>query len=145
MGKPYSEDLRRSVVEGIESGMTYEEVSESCGVSISSVSRFLTRWRSTGSVSAAKFGGYKGYALEPHKDSIVRWITAQPDLTLSELEARLAERNVVVSQAAIFRFLRHLGLTFKKKVCTRPNKTGPTSPRRVKRGSRCRHGSIRGS
>lgn len=115
MGKPYSEDLRRSVVEGVESGMSYEEVADSCGVSISSVSRFLTRWRRTGSVSPGKFGGYKGYALEPYKDRIVRWVTAQPDLTLAEIEARLAKERVVVSQTAIFRFLRHLGFSFKKK------------------------------
>jgi transposase-like protein len=42
MGKPYSEDLRRSVVQAIESGHTYEEVAELYGVSVSSVSRFLT-------------------------------------------------------------------------------------------------------
>ena len=64
MGKPYSEDLRRSVVQAIESGHTYEEVAELYGVSVSSASRFLTRWRSTGSVKSEKFGGYKGYALE---------------------------------------------------------------------------------
>jgi transposase len=115
MGKPYSEDLRGRVVRGIESGLSYEEVAEACGVSVSSVSRFLTRWRRTGSVSAEKFGGYKRHALEPYKDWIVRWVTAQPDLTLSELEVRLAERNVVVSQTAIFRFLHHLGFSFKKK------------------------------
>ncbi len=115
MGKPYSEDLRRSVVESIESGMTYEEVAESCAVSISSVSRFLARWRRTGSVAPEKFGGYKGYVLEPYKDRLARWITAQPDLTLAEIEARLAKDKVVVSQAAIFRFLRHLGFSFKKK------------------------------
>jgi len=131
MGKPYSEDLRRSVVQGIETGMTYEEVAESCGVSVSSVSRFLTRWRRTGSVRAEKFGGYKGYALEPYKNWIVRWVTAQPDLTLSELEARLAEHNVVVSQTAIFRFLRHLDLTFKKKPAR-----GRTRPRRRSHGTR---------
>jgi putative transposase len=60
MGKPYSEDLRRSVVHAIESGHTYEETSELCGVSVSSISRFLTRWRGTGSVNPEKFGGYKG-------------------------------------------------------------------------------------
>ena len=41
MGKPYSEDLRRSVVRAIESGHTYEEVAEIYGVSVSSVSRFV--------------------------------------------------------------------------------------------------------
>src|SRR5215470_19822353 len=115
MGKPYSEDLRRSVVQAIESGHTYEEVAELCGVSVSSVSRFLTRWRNTGSVEPEKFGGYKGYALERYRSRITRWAGAQPDVTLSELQTRLAKEKVVVSQTAIFRFLRHLGFTFKKK------------------------------
>lgn len=115
MGKPYSEDLRRSVVQAIESGHSYEEAAELCGVSISSVSRFLTRWRRSGNVSPEKFGGYKGYALEPYRERIRRWVAAQPDLTLAELQTRLAQDDVVVSQTAIFRFLRHLGLTFKKK------------------------------
>jgi transposase len=84
-------------------------------VSISSVSRFLTRWRSTGSVRPEKFGGYKGYALERHGAQITQWVEAQPDITLSELQARLAKEKVAVSQTAIFRFLRHLGFTFKKK------------------------------
>jgi transposase len=33
MGKPYSEDLRRSVVQAIDSGHTYEEAAELYGVS----------------------------------------------------------------------------------------------------------------
>ena len=115
MGKPYSEDLRHGVVRAIETGHTYEEAADLCGVSVSSVSRLLARWRSSGSVSPEKFGGYKRYALEPHRRRIVRWVDAQPDMTLSELQARLAENKVVVSQTAIFRFLRHLEFTFKKK------------------------------
>ena len=115
MGKPYSDDLRRSVVQAIEAGHSYEEVAELSGVSVSSVSRFLTRWRRTGTVSAGKFGGYKGYALEPYKDRILHWVTRQPDLTLAELQVRLAKEKVVVSPTAIFRFLRHLGFTYKKK------------------------------
>jgi transposase len=115
MGKPYSSDLRRGIVQGIESGHTYEEIADLYGVSISSVSRFVTRWRKTGSVNAAKFGGYKGYALECYRDRITRWVVAQPDITLAELQSRLAKQKVPVSQTAIFRFLRHLDFTFKKK------------------------------
>ena len=114
MGKPYSDDLRRGIVQAIEAGHTYEEAAELSGVSVSSISRLLTRWRSTGSVSPEKFGGYKGYALEPYRRRIERWVDTQPDITLAELKARLAEEEVVVSQTAIFRFLRHLEFTLKK-------------------------------
>jgi transposase len=125
MGKPYSEDLRRNIVHAIESGHTYEEAAELCGVSISSVSRFLTRWRNTGSISPEKFGGYKGYALERYRPRITRWLGARPDITLAELQDRLAKEKVAVSQTSIFRFLRHLGPTFKKKPArgrTRPTR-----------------------
>jgi transposase len=130
MGKPYSEEVRRGVVRAIESGHTYEEVADTYGVSVSSVSRFLARLRRSGSVSPAKFGGYKGYALEQHEKRITQWIVQRPDITLSELQARLAKDNVSVSQAAIFRFLRHLGFTFKKK----PTR-GRTRPAGRRRGA----------
>src|SRR5579864_5731559 len=41
MAKPYSEDLRRRAVEAVEGGATIPEAAEQCGVSISSVVRFL--------------------------------------------------------------------------------------------------------
>src|SRR5262249_46376021 len=48
---------------------------------------------------------YKGCALEPYPRQIERWVDAQPDITLAELQARLAEEEVVVSKTAIFRFV----------------------------------------
>src|SRR5215471_1984994 len=106
MAKPYSNDLRERAVAAIESGRT----------------------RETGSVSPAKFGGHKTFALAPHTDLVRKLVAEQPDSTLAELKARLVKEKVKVSQSAIFRFLRHLRLPFKKRVSTRPNKIGRTSP-----------------
>lgn len=119
MPKPYSDDLRVRVVETIADGATREEVAERLGVSLSSVGRFVRLARETGSVSAAKFGGYKGYALAAHEERVRRLVTEQPDMTLAELRARLARAKVTVSQSSIFRYLRHLKLTFKKKSARR--------------------------
>ena len=41
MARPYSEDLRRRVVEAVEEGATIPEASEEFGIGISSVVRFL--------------------------------------------------------------------------------------------------------
>jgi|SRR5665213_2257786 len=114
MGRPYADDLRHAVVRLIEDGHTREEAAHLCGVSLSSVGRFIWRFRTTGSVSPDKFGGYKGYALATHADRIRRWIAERPDSTLSELRVWLAKQKVRVSQSAIFRYVRHLGLTLKK-------------------------------
>ena len=114
MGKPYGDDLRLVVVRLIEAGHTRPEVAELCGISLSSVGRYIRRYRTTGSVSPDKFGGYKDYALTQHADRIKQWIAKQPDLTLLELQARLAKAGVKVAASSVFRFLRHLGLTYKK-------------------------------
>ena len=114
MPKPYSDDLRVRVVETIADGATREEVAERLGVSLSSVGRFVRLVRETGSVSAAKFGGYKDYALAAHEERVRRLVAEQPDMTLAELRARLARAKVTVSQSSIFRYLHHLKLTFKK-------------------------------
>ena len=90
MGKPYADDLRLVAVRLIEEGHTRPEVAELCGISVSSVGRYIGRYRATGSVSPEKFGGYKDYALAQYAGGIKRWIGKQPDLTLLELQARLA-------------------------------------------------------
>ena len=116
MGKPYSNDLRERVVKAIAVGRTREEAAAFNGVSLSTVGRLIRRKRETGSVSPDKFGGYKQHALTPHTDRVKELVAAQPDGTLLEYQTSLAKMKVKVSQAAIFRFLRHLKLSFKKKV-----------------------------
>jgi transposase len=128
MGRPYAEDLRLVALHLIEEGHTRPEVAELCGISLSTVGRLIRRYRTTGSVSPAKFGGYKGYALAKHADRIRRWIAEQPDMTLLELQARLAKAKVKVAASSVFRFLRHLGLSFKKSPARR--RTRPSGRRR---------------
>jgi transposase len=89
MGKPYSEDLRVRVVEAAQDGATIPETAEQLGVSISSVVRFRRLHRETGSVSPAKFGGYKGYALAAHEELVRRLVAERPDITLAALKAVL--------------------------------------------------------
>jgi transposase len=115
MGKPYSDDLRERAVLALEAGYTRVEVAELYSLSLSSVGRYIRRKREKGSVSPEKFGGYKRSSLEPHTDLVRKLVAEQPDSTLAELQARLAKERVRVSQTTIFRFLRQLKLTFKKK------------------------------
>jgi len=116
MGKPYADDLRLVVVRLIEEGHIRPEVAELCGISVSSVGRYIRRYRATGSVSRDKFGGHKDYALAKYAERIKRWIAKQADLTLLELQARLAKVGVKVAASSVFRFLRHLRLTYKKRM-----------------------------
>jgi transposase len=116
MGKPYSDDLRERVVAAIEAGHTRVKVAELYNMALSTVGGIIKRKRETGSVSPDKFGGYKAFTLEPYTDRVKELVAEQPDSTLAELQARLAKEKVKVSQSGISRFLRHINLTFKKKV-----------------------------
>jgi transposase len=129
MAKPYSEDLRRRVVEAIDGGATIPDAAEQCGVSISSVVRFLKLHRETGSVSAARFGGYKDFVLAAHEELVRSLIEEQPDITLAELKARLAKKKVSVGKSSISRFLNHLKLSFKKKSAGRRAGSARRRPR----------------
>ena len=76
--------------------------------------RTLRLYRETGSISSAKFGGYKDFTLAAHEDLVRQMVAEQPDITLAELEARLAKK-ITVGKSSISRFLHHLKLPFKKK------------------------------
>ena len=58
MGNPYADDLRLVVVRLIGQGHIRHEVAGLCGIILSSVGRYIRRYRVTGSVSPNKFGGY---------------------------------------------------------------------------------------
>ena len=64
-------------------------------------------------------------------DRLPALVRQQPDATLRELRDRL---GVSLSLMTLYRALLALQLTFKKKSSMRPNKTGLTLSRGVKRG-----------
>jgi transposase-like protein len=78
MGKPYSDDLRQRVVGAGQDGATIREIAEQIGVSIRSVVRFCRPHRETGSISPAKFGGYKGYVLAAREELVGQLVAYRP-------------------------------------------------------------------
>ena len=132
MAKPYSNDLRARVVSDIAEGATLAETADHHHVSLSSVVRFLRLKRTTGNIRPTKFGGYKPYSLAAYEKLVRRLVAEQPDITLAEIRAQLTKHKIKVGQSSIFRFLRHLKLTFKKK----PTRRRTGSPRRRGRAPR---------
>ncbi|MFQ5696471.1 MAG: IS630 family transposase [Terriglobia bacterium] len=114
MVRPYSLDLRERVVAAVESGRRVREVASSFGVSVSSVVKWSQRYRRTGSAAAKPMGGGRPFALAPHRDWVLGRLSEQPDITVRTLAAELAARGIVVSNYAVWHFLKAEGLTFKK-------------------------------
>ena len=57
----------------------------------------------------------RDFALAAHEDLVRQLVAEQPDITLAELEERLAKKKITVGKSSISRFLHHLKLPFKKK------------------------------
>jgi transposase len=119
MAKPYSQDLRERVIEGIEAGYTQGEVALMLKVCLRTVNDYVKRWRTTGSVEPDKFGGHKKYKLADHAVTVKSLVKAEPDQTVVELQAKLEAAKIKVSASAINRFLKASKITYKKNAVRR--------------------------
>jgi transposase len=140
MARPLSLDLRERIVEAVEGGLSRRAAAERFAVSESCAIKLLQRWKRTGSAAPGRMGGTKRFALEPHEARVRELVAAQPDITLDELEARLAGEAIEVGRTSIHRFLKALGLTRKKRRSTRPSRIAPTSPKPGGLGVRAKRG-----
>ena len=115
MAAPYSLDLRERVVAAVAAGMSRAQAAAHYRVSHSSAIRWTKRQAETGSPAALPMGGTKPFTLADQETWIRARVAAKPDLTGRELLAELTQRGIVVSYYAVWHFLDHVGLSFKKK------------------------------
>jgi transposase len=104
-------------------------------VSVSYVSKTLTRRRTTGETTVRSRRGHKPPKLAPFYAAIRGRIAERGDTTIEELRAwLLATHQVAASVGLVWSTLKLLGLTLKKSRCEPPSRIGRTSPRRVRNG-----------
>ena len=136
-GKPYSQDLRERVFAASDDGDRVGEIAELLRVSVSYVSKVLTRRRSTGETTARAQRNRVTPKLAPLYDAIRARVAERPDGTIEELRAwLLAAHAMSASVGLIWKTLKQLGLTLKKSHSARPNRIGRTSPGRARSGAR---------
>ena len=114
MARAYSLDLRERVVASVAAGQTCRAVAKTFMVSVASVVKWSQRHRAVGSPAALKMGGRRPYLVARERDWVLSRIAEKPDLTLRALLKELADRGLVVSYYALWHFLQHEGVTFKK-------------------------------
>jgi transposase len=98
MPRAYAEDLRIRVVRAVDGGMSARQAARAFAVAASTAIKWV---------------------LDAQEAWLLALAAAEPDLTLAEIRARLAERGVVVGVASIWRFFARSGLSFKKKPARR--------------------------
>jgi transposase len=125
--KAYSMDLRKRVLKDCDAGLQTRAVAAKYDVSESWVRRLKQRRREDGRVEPRSPRNKRTRKLAAHAPQLRSWIAAKPDLTLSELRARLKdELQVVVALGTLWNAIAQLGLTVKKKFSGRPNRTART-------------------
>jgi transposase len=134
-GKAYGQDLRDRVFAAAEIGTPVGEIAEMLLVSISYVSKALSRRARTGETTARPQRCHVPPKLAPLYEAIREQVASTPDATLEELKAWLSEAHgIEASTTLIWETLDKLELTFKKRPCTPLNRTGLTSCGRARPG-----------
>jgi putative transposase len=115
MAKPYSMDLRDLAMTRLEAGETSYEVAAALKVAVSSVIKWAARKRRLGSAAPGKMGGHRPYLIDgEHRAFVLDEIVRDPNVTLHQLTAALAERGLIIHPASVGRFLHREGKSFKK-------------------------------
>ena len=124
MGKPYGDDLRRKYLYAYDQGEgTHESLADRFCVSVAWAKKISAQRNRTGQAERVPHhpGRKMAVGIELHP-RIKQWFTAQPDLTLVEVQQKLyAEAGISLSLPQIWHLLKKLKLRLKKSRSTPPS------------------------
>lgn len=135
-GRAYSQDLRSRVLALADDGGRVGQIAGTLRVSVSYVSKVLSRRHATGETSARPQRSHLTPKLAELHEAIRAEVAAHPDATIAELRRWLSETHkVVASEGLMHATLVRLDLTYKKSRSGLPSRTARTLPRRGPTGA----------
>jgi transposase len=122
--KPYSEDLRRSIVRAVEGGMSKSAAARLFGVSLSSIKRYLRIAQRGVSLTPKKGGGRPPKTDQTTEKLLEEDVKERPAATVSE-RRRFLERATgkALSDSTVKRLLKRLGFSRKNGLWGRMSET----------------------
>ena len=127
MAKPISIDLRRRVCAAISAGLSCREAAVRFRVSASSAIRWQAQMRACGDIAPLRNGGdRKSGRIEAEAEFILRQVEERRDITLTELQEKLAAHGTRVGIGTLWRFFDRRKFTYKKRQRTLPSSNAPT-------------------
>lgn len=138
MGIALPLEFRKRLVRAVERGESCRAVAARFEVAESTVIKLMQRFRATGSVAPKRIGGYRKPVLRGQEERIASLLRARADMTYRELAQALSEPGTRVTLTMVWRFVRALGWTRKKRRFTPPSKSGRTLPPRAWPGARAK-------
>jgi transposase len=133
MGRAYSDDLRRKLLEAHAAGKgTLRELAERFGVSVPWAWKVSAAHKRSGAVERAPQSRH-GRPSRVDRAQVRALLKAKPDLVLRELREELERTTgVAVSHTQMWRVVRELGLHLKKSRSMPPSET----PKRTAGGAK---------
>lgn len=121
MGKPHPIELRQRVVDHVAEGNTHRSTAARFRVSVKFVNDMVKLMQATGGLVPKAQGNGGGHGkLSSLKDWVSRRIAEKRDLTVAGLAAEItATHGMSVHRGSVWRLLRDLGLTHKKRPASR--------------------------
>jgi transposase len=121
------ERTRRAIVRLRKKGLKYEDIAHGLGVSRTSVSRLLTKWRIERSVKRRPPGGGNTSPLRAVEREFKALVHEFSDATAEELATLVGEKlGVETSRSSVIRSLSRLGFTLKKRSSSPRSGAGQT-------------------
>ncbi len=115
-GQSYSQDLRERVFAAADDGEPVGRIAILLRVSVSYVSKVLSRRKLTGETTARAQRCHVVPKLSGLHSAILAQVTSRPDATIAELRAWLLETHQVSASIGLMnKTLAELDLTFKKR------------------------------
>ena len=128
MARAYSSDLRKRVIEAVDSGASTRSVAKRFSIGISTVGYWCRTWVHEGRLEPGKQGQPSRSKLDDHEAFILSLIdTNDRDITLLEIAEELSKyRGLKTCAASVHRFFAKRGITFKKRQAMRQSKIALT-------------------
>lgn len=115
--KAYSTDLRQKIIETYENErISQRQLAQRFRVTLSFIVKLLKQYRETGELAPKTSPGRPRELDEAQMQGVQAFVEANPDLTLDELRAEVAQQyGVTVSRSTMCRVMKRLQFTRKKK------------------------------
>ncbi len=114
MTQIYGNAFRRRVIEAIEGGMSRNGAARRFDIAPSTAILWMLRYTQTASYKAFKVGGQRRPILSGYEENLCTLIKKNPSITCRQIQLFLCLQNIKIDETTISRFLKKLGISFKK-------------------------------
>ena len=115
MPGPLSNDLRERMIAVMKNGLSCKATARQFGVAPSTAIKLKKHEDKHKTVEPLKLGGHLKHKLSQYHDNVIKLLSEKPDMTLFEFTDSLKAQGIATSYGGIYRYLKHIGMTLKKR------------------------------